>query len=95
MNQLMFQFNDKDIVFLYILNEIVDKIPAYKNKQSGNIPEKCEMATTFQTFLKVSNVPELSKMKVRIELRQISSKNGPRKEIQRSLIQKNLQMRLV
>jgi hypothetical protein len=51
MNQLMFPFNDKDKVFLYKLNEIVDKIPAYKNKQRSNIPEKCEMATTFQTFL--------------------------------------------
>jgi hypothetical protein len=46
----MFPFNDKEKVFLYKLKDVVDKIPACKNKSSSR-PEKCKMATTFQTFL--------------------------------------------
>jgi hypothetical protein len=50
-NQLMFPFNDKDKIFLYILKEVVDKLPECKNESRGRISENCEMATTFPTFL--------------------------------------------
>ena len=50
-NQLMLPFTDKEKMFLYILKEVVDKLPACENKSRGRLPDKFEMATTFPTFL--------------------------------------------
>jgi hypothetical protein len=49
-NQIMYPFNDREKAFLYKLKDVFEKISACRKKSSGR-PEKCEMATNFQTFL--------------------------------------------